>query len=348
MLYKTHQRYGLFSGIIGIPLLVSLGMIPIITKDMRFTDAVMVMFMVVYAILYALFGSEFPDCDSYGGKMENGEMKKGSIPSQKHPLISKIFRLCGVKHRGKFSHDYASILGFFSLLYFLQYIAIKTLNKLLVGVNSSTVALVIQLIAILLIINLGREIAIKYKFIKKNRKKPNVNFNTNVIWIGTVIGVYILTTLVGFTSLNVMSVENAYNTLPFIATILKVIVIFGFFGAYSHLFADMLTNEGVSIFGFRLSPAKLVIKINQFFFIPLILFGGIGFFISQVQGLITGLVIGFVLYIAIKKTDLKTGSAYEDVCYLIVTILCVPATILAIISITGGDVQAFLSTLGFM
>ena len=298
-------------------------------------------------MLGALFGSEFPDCDSYGGKMANGEVKKGSIPSQKHPLISKIFRTFGVKHRGKFSHDYASLALFFGIIWLGQRYGLSFLQNRLSTNFSTGLAILFQLIAIALIYWISREVAVKYEFSKKGRRNKNPIMYYAIL-LSVFLLIYLTTTFVGFTSFNIFSATSALKTATFVRTILNILVIFIWVGAYSHLFADMMTNEGVNIFGKRIAPAKMVLKVKKVPFIPVILFGAIGYYLSQMNGMIAGAVIGAVLYIAVIKTDLKTGSAYEDMCYLIVSILCIPAVILAFISVSGGDVQAFLNTLGLM
>lgn len=347
MLYRTHQRYGLLSGLLGIPLLVTVGLIPIITMSMRFSDALLVILMLSFSMFGALFGSEFPDCDSYGGKMSNGEIKKGSIPSQKHPMISSIFRTLGVKHRGKFSHDYASLALFFGIIWLAQRFGLEFLQNRLSTNFSTGLAILFQLIALILIYWISREVAIKYKFSKKGKRNKNPLMYYAIL-LSVFLLIYLTTTFVGFTSFNIFSATSALKTATFVRTILNILVIFIWIGAYSHLFADMMTNEGVNVFGKRIAPAKMVLKVKKLPFIPVILFGSIGFYLGQINGMISGAVVGIILYIAIIKTDLKTGSAYEDMCYLIVSILCIPALILAFISVSGGDVQGFLNTLGLL
>lgn len=348
MLYKTHQRYGLLSGLLGIPLFVSIGLIPIITKSMRFSDTILVLLIILYSNIFSLFGSEYPDCDSYGGKMANGEMKKGSIPSQKHPLISKIFRLCGVKHRGKYSHDYASIGFFFGGLWVLQHFLLEIFQNRLVASNGGTYAFIFQIIALWLLWFLSKEISAKYKFHKKNKNKPNAQIIYITMTISILICLYLLTTTLGFTSFNFYNVQSAYKTAIFVRTIMSITILFTWIGAYSHLFADMMTNEGVYCFGFKIAPAKIVLKVEKFKILPSLIFGGIGFYLGQINGMILGIVIGIAVYLSIAKTDLKTGSAYEDACFMVVTVLCIPSLVLAIISISGGDVIGFLRTLGLV
>lgn len=349
MLYKTHQRYGLLSGILGIPLGVTIGLIPIITKSMRFSDAVMVILILLFGILSALFGAEFPDCDSYGGVIKNGdrkgEIKKGSIPSQKHPFISKVFRTFHVKHRGKFSHDYVSLAVFFGLIWLAQQYGLKFLQSF-IGTGNIIIILFFNLFAIFLLFWMSRELAIKYKF-KKNKKYTNNGIYLLLI-LAIFVTAYLITSVTGFTTLNIFSATGAFSSATFVRTIVNIIVIFTWIGAYSHLFADMLTNEGVHFAGLKIAPAKVVLKVKKVPFLPPIIFGALGYYLGQVNGAIGGAIIGIVLYIAITRTDLKTGSAYEDACYIIATVFCIPALMLAFINITGGDVNVFLRTLGII
>lgn len=346
MLYKTHQRYGLLSGLMGIPVLVSIGTIPVVTLGMRFTDAILVSFLIVYAVISALFGSEFPDCDSYGGLMDNGEYKKGSIPSQKHPIISSIFRFFKIKHRGKFSHDYASLTFFFGLLYVIQRYGLLFLQNKMIETQSSAIAIFVNISTLLLLYFLANELKMKYTFSKKGRKNKNPLIK-NFLTVGFFVFLYLLTTLGGFTSFSFVNYANALSTLVFLRTILNVVVIFTWIGSMSHLFADMATNEGVYFFGKRLSPAKVIISLTKYPFVPVIGFLILGFFIGYIKGAVIGAIVGFAVYHSIKTTKLRTDSAYEDLCYLIVTILCIPATIVLVISLTGGDVMSFLRLLGF-
>ena len=318
MLYKTHQKYGTLSGLIGIPIAVTTGLLPVVTLGMRFSDAILTITLVTIAMISASFGAEFPDCDSYGGRMKNGEMKKGSIPSQKHPFISKMFRAFGVKHRGKFSHDYASLALFFGICLFIS----TWFTKLLVhkvANGSSLFATISQLLIIYIAYLVSADIVNKYKF---KIRKGKLGLLEGLAFTGILfVSLVVLIMMGGFINpLLIASTTVGMKSSILLTAIVKVFVIFTWIGAYSHLFADMMTNEGVNIFGKRLAPAKLVLKIKK---LPLI-----GKWLLQ--------------------TDLKTGSAYEDMCNLIVTILCVPAIVLAFIAITGGDVIQFLHVIGIL
>lgn len=99
MLYNTHKKYGQVFGLAAMPFLAT----------SEFTvDTTSVVGMVAYvaaAYTGAKFGAEFPDIDSATSK-----------PAKKHPIIRKIFKACGVKHRGKFSHDLVVQAIFWAML----------------------------------------------------------------------------------------------------------------------------------------------------------------------------------------------------------------------------------------
>lgn len=318
MLYKTHQKYGKLSGYIAIPIAVTAGLIPVITFGMRFSDAVMVGMVLIVAVLSASFGSEFPDCDSYGGRMSNGEMKKGSIPSQKHPFISRMFKMFGVKHRGKFSHDYASLAVFFGLTLVATKYGMEYLVKQ-VSQGSSLFSVVSQLLVFFAVYLISDELVSKYKFVLKNGKVSTLQTRILELSLFSIISVILI--VAGFLNpFMISSSVHALKSTVLLASISKVFVIFSWVGAYSHLFADMMTNEGVNIFGMRLAPAKVVLKLRK---IPLI-----GPFLL--------------------RSNLRTGSPYEDMCSLIVSILCVPAVVLTVVSVTGGDIPNFLRVIGIL
>lgn len=88
----------------------------------------------------------------------------------------------------------------------------------------------------------------------------------------------------------------------------KIYIAFSLAGAYSHLFADMITKQGVSIFFIPLKPMSIISKVRK---TP---------------------VVGKYLI----PLDPKTGGVYEDIIRLVVTIACVPATFLAV-TVLGGS-----------
>jgi hypothetical protein len=110
MLYPTHKKYGQVYGFLAIPAVASFGMIPYIqlgdNVGKMLGDIIVVILYMIVAYRGALFGAEFPDIDS-----------PGSIPARKHYLLKQTFRAFRVKHRGKFSHDFASIGILFGGIY---------------------------------------------------------------------------------------------------------------------------------------------------------------------------------------------------------------------------------------
>lgn len=307
MLYKTHQKYGKLSGLVAIPVGVAVGVIPTISLGMRFSDAVTVGMILIVAMLSASFGSEFPDCDS-----------PGSIPARKHPFIASTMRMFGIKHRGKFTHDYFSLALFFGAIFAGTYFSTKHMVQMVASGNHLA-TVISQGLLFLILYNLGDEMVSKYKFIVlKGRLSKGKELLYRVL---TILALTVILTVSGFINpLSLFSSSEVIGTTILTATMLRIFVVFSWVGAYSHLFADMLTNEGVSIFGLRLAPAKVVLKLKK---IPLI-----GPFLLQ--------------------TDLKTGSAYEDFCSLTVSILTIPVVVLVFISITGGNIIEFLSVIGLL
>lgn len=113
MLYDTHKRYGQVFGMLALPVAAKAGMIDFSITEGMSGDigqvAMNVMVFVAYivvALKASMFGAEFPDLDS-----------PGSTPSKHHPILSKLFKLAGVKHRGKFSHDFGSQLLLWGSIY---------------------------------------------------------------------------------------------------------------------------------------------------------------------------------------------------------------------------------------
>lgn len=112
MLYPTHKRYGQVFGLTGIAIGASLGLLPVVNiSEMNslgeMSGEIIVSGLFMYACYQgALFGAEFPDIDS-----------PGSIPARKHYFIRQLFKAFQVNHRGKFSHDFISLLILFGGIY---------------------------------------------------------------------------------------------------------------------------------------------------------------------------------------------------------------------------------------
>lgn len=76
MLYPTHKKYGILWGLLMIPVAVTIGIIPVVTSDMRNGDLLLILVAVYMGMRGALFGARFPDIDS-----------PGSIPARRYPYM---------------------------------------------------------------------------------------------------------------------------------------------------------------------------------------------------------------------------------------------------------------------
>lgn len=296
MLYKTHKKFGYTFGFIALILsfingwLVSLGQVG------GFYDRVMVFVIVYTAIRGAVFGSGFPDIDS-----------PGSVPARHYPFLRRVFKLLNIKHRGPVSHDYVTVTVIFIALYY----GVKKLIG--IGITNHWIMLALT---IYVCYNFSRDIMnnIVYKFIKnKKRRKTVLKLSKPIV----AVVIYVVFVTLGFIRIGEDTV-SIIATSNFVGPVLQTWIIFGWVGAMSHLFADMLTNDGVHFLGFDLAPAKIVLLVKK---IP---------------------VIGKHLI----ANDMKTGSSYEDGWNLVVTVMMVPLFILVIIGMMGGDVSSILAMLG--
>lgn len=257
----------------------------------------------------ALFGSRFPDIDS-----------PSSIPARRHPIIQKIFVAFGVKHRGKFSHDFASIGIFFGVIYFI----IKNLgNKFiqLVATTDSTMVYSIAYMVIILVVYLvGIEVVSELQdfanFIGNKKMWAILDSRKYFFSLFTVFWLMVVLILSGVFDFNALingniGRDNAIWVASTTTSLLQTFVLFSLAGAYSHLFADMTTKSGVSIFWIKLAPAQVILKVRN---VPL---------------------VGKILV----PTEFKTGSKWEDFNRMVVSILIIPSTILATLVIFGFDIS---------
>lgn len=142
MLYPTHKRYGQAYAFLGIPVMILLGYFPKLDLSLGLGvavgDAIVVFLYMFVAYKGSLFGAEFPDIDS-----------PGSIPARKHYFLSKLFRFFKVKHRGKFSHDFASLGILFGGIYLFVDMGLGELaNMFLVdGVGNSELTPLVALLS---------------------------------------------------------------------------------------------------------------------------------------------------------------------------------------------------------
>jgi len=303
MLYPTHRRFGILWGLIAIPIGVVLGLIPIMSVDMSASDMFMVILCGFIGMRGAMFGAEFPDIDS-----------PSSIPRKKHKMIGRIFDLCGVKHRGKYSHDFFSIGLTFGLIYFITNIvgerwihSIVEGNQFLGSLAYLSMLVFVWVIAntlvdfILRIANLTKNKRM-WAIVNKRRLQYNMLFTVPVVLVLSFMGVFNFGNVIG----NVNVGQSVASAMVLI-TSFKIFIVFTLVGAYSHLFADMLTKSGVSIFFIRMTPMGVISKVRK---IP---------------------VFGKILV----PLEPRTGGRWENLVRHVVTGLCIPASIIAVMVITG-------------
>lgn len=303
MLYPTHKRFGILWGLLFFPIGIFIGMIPIMSIEATGNEVFMVLICCYFGMRGALFGAEFPDIDSHT-----------SIPRKKHPLIGKIFDACGVKHRGKYSHDFFSIGLTFGIIYFI--VTMVGDNFITSVASGSSIMGFVAYAGMLIFVWLTAVSVIDFlKWIANVMKNKQMWARVNgARWGITIIVGILMTIFLTFTG--IFSFKNLFGTIPMTQSIqsamilvasLKMYIAFTLVGAYSHLFADMITKQGVSIFFIRLQPMGIVVKVRK---IPLI-----GKFLVPL--------------------DPKTGGAWENLVRLVVTIACVPASIIAVYALGG-------------
>lgn len=307
MLYPTHQKYGILFGILAIPVIVATGFLPTVSVDMRPIDILTIIIACFVGIGGAMFGARFPDIDS-----------PTSIPARRHPIIRKIFDFFKVKHRGRYSHDYATI-GITFLIAFL--LVAKGGERLLQGValGNTYVNYLVYLLSAGLLFFIGNDIMdfiiwLGKKF-KQKKFAQSVESKRFIGSVGVVVLAFALLLFSGLLSVSGVlagtDLTSALTLTTIMIVVLKVYVLMAWAGAYSHLFADMTTKEGVRFFGLRLAPAQVMLKVKK---IP---------------------VIGHLLV----PTDFKTGSAWEDFNAKVVTLACVPSAFIAILVVFGFDLS---------
>lgn len=310
MLYPTHQKYGILFGILMIPLSIFLGFIPTLTFDMRAMDIIIILCACYMGMSGALFGARFPDIDS-----------ASSIPARRHPLIRKIFIMFNIKHRGKYSHDYMTIGLTFILLYLIMaFGGVKLLNILAAGNTIANYGT--YLAGILFLYLVGEDLVDFLQWIAnklKNRKMWAIlDAKRQLFSIGSVILLFLCLFVGGVISPKALINGQDLATTLTIATLIvvsfKIYILFAWAGAYSHLFADMTTKEGVYFFTKKLAPAKVILKFKK---IPL---------------------IGSLLV----PTNFTTNSGWEDFNAMVISIACIPAALIAIFVLFGFDLSWLL------
>lgn len=309
MLYPTHKKYGILWGLLMIPVTVAIGLIPVITVGMRVGDINLIILTVYMGMRGALFGAEFPDIDS-----------PGSIPARRHPYLRKIFAFFKVKHRGKFSHDYVSI----GVLFLLAYILVDKGGVRLMNViadGGQWVHSAVYVSVVIFIYMVGLDIVGFFQWVanKTKNKKMWVKLEKRrFLLAGVNVVILVVTLIIGGVLeiheavLGVIPLQTALMAGTMVVVSFKAYVMFAWAGAYSHLFADMTTKSGVSIFGKKLAPAQVILKVKR---IP---------------------IIGKLLV----PTEFKTGSGWESFSNKVITVMIGFALVLAIMVLTGFDIMS--------
>lgn len=291
MLYKTHKKFGYLFGLIGLLVSFLTGFLISINNVSGIYNKIMVFLMTYIALRGAVFGAGFPDIDS-----------PNSVPARHYPFLRKIFKIFNIKHRGKISHDVLSITIIFALTYlffsFILKIALE--HYLLTQILSFYVCYILARDALNVLV---------FKIVPRKQRKRLIRLLKP---LGAII-LYILFTVSGFISLN-QGVSGLVQTNNFIAPLLKLWIIFGYIGSISHLFADMLTNEGIWFCGIKLAPAQVILVVRK---IP---------------------IIGKYLI----SNEMKTGSSYEKMWSTIVSLLIIPFGLLVLFLFFGGNIEFLL------
>lgn len=314
MLYKTHQKFAQLFGVVGLTSAFSASLMPTFSWGYSISDNILVGTLIIMGYSASTFGGEFPDIDS-----------ATSVPARRYPFLRRLFTLFGVNHRGKFSHDFTSLAILFGLLLGGAYISFTYYwNNWFVMLG----------IALYLLMFYGREIGndIAFKLAKSDQRRRKIRIPINLT------SSFLL--FIGFLLMGWFPITSSSSTLLQASSALKpmtyVTIVFACVGAYSHLFADMLTNEGVYILWQKISPAKWVLRFKKLPFVIPMLMAGIGWFTGQIFGAILGGSLGILLQYMVITTDLKTGSPYEKFVRKIVKLLLVPTTLVLIYTAFGG------------
>src|SRR5699024_2834079 len=100
----------------------------------------------------------------------------------------------------------------------------------------------------------------KKMWVTVNSKRIIINtlFSLPVVVLMSFMGIFDLSNVFGN-----IDMSQAVMSAMIIVTSLKIFKVFSLVGAYSHLFADMLTKSGVSIFFKRISPMGIVSKFRK-------------------------------------------------------------------------------------
>lgn len=246
MLYPTHIRFGWQFGIA-----VSLALIANYHSLFILKTPIDLIIAIVLMISGAIYGSGFPDIDS-----------KKSIPAFEHPIMRKIFEICGIGHRGPISHSVLSETILWGIPILITYsLSQQRLNSLF-GLNHGETLLLFVIFLgfaatdeIRSVILVGKSFVesdhksfygIKntilflmtddYEFAKKSHfHRPNREDRKKWRPISLLIGLVFFGVFLG---------SNQESINKYIG--LYMIYLIGILaGVYSHLLADMSTKQGI-------------------------------------------------------------------------------------------------------
>lgn len=114
MLYPTHRNFGKLFTIAAVPVAAGTGIFPAVPHYYNISGGLAMYALNCLPLLMAglvafkggTWGAGYPDIDS-----------DSSIPTANNRWLHFIFKLCGVKHRGRFSHSLLSITLTFAFIF---------------------------------------------------------------------------------------------------------------------------------------------------------------------------------------------------------------------------------------
>lgn len=324
MMQPTHLKFGVLWCLLAIPLAVLLGLIPTINQGYQNGELLLVLIGLYMAVKGALFGSEFPDTDH-----------PTSIPARKHPILKMYFetgrKITGedgsgngpkkkwYAHRGIMSHDYFVHALRWGLYYFIA----MSFSKFLMSNigQESWITLFIYGIVIITIWSFVNDVnhflsyiekVIGFEIIKDEKMQRIVVYGLS---LGLVLLLFVRNLNDVFMDLVTFDISPATGSMMVMLFTygIKVFIIFTFIGCCSHLFGDMITVSGVYIFFIQIRPMA-VFKLLTY---------------------IPGLNLAF--------DGFRTGGPWEKINNFIITVLIIPATILTLYIVFGGDINNIMN-----
>lgn len=320
MMQPTHLKFGIAWGLLAIPIAVFLGIVPSLGEDFRYEDVVYIMIGLYAAMKGAIFGSEAPDTDH-----------PTSIPARKHPILAKYFEIGrkitnedgsgkGPKkkwyaHRGIMSHDYLVHIIRWGILYaVVSFISVYTMQQIASGNDLITVLIYISMIVIIWSFTGDLHHLTNYVLNKAGVKVgDSVLVRVGIFVLAMIIVLSVIANNFGGALTDILMFNLDLGTASLIAMwffyAVKIFIIFTCVGCISHLFGDMITVSGVYLGTFPIKPMGMFKILTK----------------------IPGLNLAF--------DGFRTGGPWEKINNTIITIVIVPATILAVMTVFGWDIS---------